>query len=245
MLELALPLLYAVAGILLILEHLRPAHITTLSWAWYLRAGLINALLLLVYISFEWLWASNSFFSSVFTLPASMPDYIAALLAYFIFTFIVYWWHRLRHHSKIIWRIFHQLHHSPKRIQTLTAYYIHPLDLIANLVISNSIMFLLLGVNLEVAAWYTLITGSAGFLIHANIRLPRQVGYVFQTPEMHRLHHQSGHHAHNYSDIVIWDMIFGTYHNPIEPITSCGFEEQYENKIIPMLLGINIFKNKK
>jgi len=245
MIELALPLLYAIAAILLLLEHLFPAHSSKTSWSWYLRGGLINGLLLAVYIGFDFFWSGTSAANSIFSLPESIPDYAAAMLAYFIFTFVVYWWHRLRHHSAFIWRIFHQLHHSPKRIQTITAYYIHPFDLIANLIISNSIMFILLGLNLEAAAWYTLITGTAGFLIHANIRLPRQVGYVFQTPEMHRLHHKSGHHAHNYSDIVIWDMLFGTYCNPKKPINSCGFDETHEKKVVPMLFGQNIFKSNK
>ncbi len=77
----------------------------------------------------------------------------------------------------------------------------------------------------------------AGFFIHANIRVPRWVGYVYQTPEMHRLHHQSNHHSHNYSDFVCWDMLFGTYHNPKQPIVNCGFDEHEEKQVIAMLFG--------
>jgi sterol desaturase/sphingolipid hydroxylase (fatty acid hydroxylase superfamily) len=166
------------------------------------------------------------------------------LVAYVIFTFVVYWWHRVRHASPLIWRIFHQFHHSPTRIQTLTAYYIHPLDMIVVLTISNLILFPLLGLDLEAAAWYTVITGFAGFFIHANIPVPRAVGYVFQTPEMHRLHHKSGHHADNYADIVWWDMLFGTYANPRERIDACGFDEDSEREIVPMLAGIDLFRSR-
>lgn len=242
MIELALPLLYTIAGILFFLEHRYPAHPAVVSKPWYARAILINALQLAIFIVVDTLWLKHAAGWSVFTVTDSMSAPASALLAYFVFTFVVYWWHRLRHRSPLIWRLFHQLHHSPQRIQTLTAYNIHPLDMIANLTISNSILFLLLGLNLEAAAWYTLITGAAGFIIHANIRLPRQVGYLFQTPEMHRLHHKFGHHAHNYSDIVFWDMSFGTYCNPHEDITHCGFDEnqedeRHEKKIVAMLLG--------
>lgn len=245
MIEFALPLIYAVAGILLFLERRYPAHQNSSSKQWVIRAISINTMQLLIYILVDSLWAEHISDWSLFSMGNLMPAPANALLAYFIFTFVVYWWHRLRHHSPTIWRIFHQLHHSPQRIQTLTAYYIHPMDMIANLILSNTIVFLLLGLNLEAAAWYLLITGSAGFLIHANIRLPRQVGYVFQTPEMHRLHHKSEHHAHNYSDIVWWDMLFGTYCNPRHDITQCGFDEFHERKIIPMLLGKNIFITKE
>lgn len=177
---------------------------------------------------------------SLFNLSEGVHPLVGAFLAYFIFTFAVYWWHRARHASDFLWKTFHQLHHSPKRIETLTAYYIHPLDLLANLIISNTIVFIILGLDAEGAAWYTTITGIAGFIIHANIHLPRQVGYVFQTPEMHRLHHKSDHHANNYSDIVWWDMIFGTYENPKTNIEQCGFSEKSEEKIFSMLLTRDI-----
>ena len=245
MIELALPLIYLIASILLFIEHRYPAHHNVVSKQWYIRAIVINALQLLVFIVFNSLWSKHVDAWSLFSLNNVMAAPANAFLDYFIFTFVVYWWHRLRHHSATIWRIFHQLHHSPQRIQTLTAYYIHPLDMIANLLISNSIVFLLLGLDLETAAWYTLFTGTAGFLIHANIRLPRQVGYIFQTPEMHRLHHKSNHHAHNYSDIVCWDMLFGTYCNPSKNVNACGFDKHYEHKVIPMLLGKNIFTTKE
>jgi sterol desaturase/sphingolipid hydroxylase (fatty acid hydroxylase superfamily) len=54
---------------------------------------------------------------------------------------------------------------------------------------------------------------------------------------MHRLHHKRGHHAHNYSDIVWWDMLFGTYANPREDIEACGFDDSSERKVVSLLLG--------
>lgn len=238
--EWALPLVLMLGGALIALEHLFPAHPVQPHREWYVRAALVNAMQLLVFAIVDRLWRHWGGGYSVFALGQKMPPFAGALLAYFIFTFVVYWWHRARHGSPLVWRIFHQLHHSPRRIETLTAYYIHPLDMVVVLFISNAIVYVLLGLGLEAAAWYTLITGSAGFLIHANLRLPRQVGYVFSTPEMHRLHHKSGHHAHNYADIVWWDMLFGTYLNPVEDIECCGFEDAAERHVIPMLLGKNI-----
>ena len=236
MTELALPLLYAFAGLLMFLEHRFPAHPLMTEWKWYVRAALVNVLIFGVYIVVDGLWNNIVNGCSLISLSDSMSAPLAALIAYLVFTFVGYWWHRFRHASPLAWRLFHQLHHSPKRLQTLTAFYIHPLDMTFDLLISNSVVFFLLGLDLEAASWFLLITGSAGFLIHANIRLPHWVGYVFQTPEMHRLHHKSGHHSQNYSDIVWWDMLFGTYSNPKQDVDSCGFSEKRESKIISMLL---------
>jgi sterol desaturase/sphingolipid hydroxylase (fatty acid hydroxylase superfamily) len=237
MIEHALPILYLLAGVLFMLERFHPAHPLKPQTHWYIRAAFINILQLSIFFVVD--TALNKWHGgfSLFNVSESLSPLTGAFLAYFIFTFMVYWWHRLRHSSQFFWKYFHQLHHSPQHIETLTAYYIHPLDMIMNLIISNTIMFFILGLNFEGAAWYTLITGFAGFFIHANIHVPRWVGYVYQTPEMHRLHHQSNHHAHNYSDFVCWDLLFGTYCNPEQPIVDCGFDEQEERQIIAMLFG--------
>jgi len=242
---LALPLLYVFAVLLLWVEHKYPARVMKKEKSWYVRAVFINALVFMVFLLVDSVWNATSDKGGLFTLSNEMSPFLGAMLGYFIFTFVVYWWHRLRHASSFVWRLFHQLHHSPKRIETLTAYYIHPLDMLANLTISNTIVFVLLGLDIEGAAWYVLITGMAGFLIHANINLPHWVGYVFQTPKMHRLHHKSGHHAQNYSDIVWWDMLFGTYANPKEEVEECGFNAEEEKDVFTMLKGQSLKLSKK
>ena len=235
--EHALAVMLLLGASLVLLEHLIPAHPLKPKTEWYYRAVLINGSQLLAFMGVDGLWARWPYAISLVILADVLSPFVGALLAYVVFTIIIYWWHRLRHSSPLMWRIFHQFHHNPQRIHTLTAYYIHPLDMIVGLSISNIILFPMLGLGAQAAGWYTVITGFAGFFIHANIRVPRSIGYVFQTPEMHRLHHKNGHHAQNYSDIVCWDMIFGTYKNPRQPIEHCGFDEAAELQLIPMLLG--------
>lgn len=251
MLLLCLALLYSAALILFLIERWAPAHRDNNTSAerrnWYQRALLINSSNMAVFYAVDTglsLLQTNEVIVNRGLLEAvgiqlelQNAPFATALLAYVIFTFVVYWWHRLRHSNSFCWRWFHQLHHSPEQIETLTAYYIHPLDLIANLLISNTILYFILGADASAAAIYTLITGLAGFLIHANIRIPRWVGFVFQTPAMHRLHHKSGHHAHNYTDLVIWDMLFGTYQNPKTPVERCGFAKSRQKALRPLLLG--------
>jgi len=240
MTQIAIPLLLALGGGLILLEHLLPAHPLEPRTDWYVRAAGLNVVQLLVFYGVDHVWASYFGEYSLDLAGGKLAPFAGALLAYFLFTFFIYWWHRARHASPFLWRVFHQLHHSPRRIQTLTAYYIHPLDMVVGLCISNTILFPLLGLDFEAAAWYTLMTGFAGFFIHSNLRVPRVVGYVFQTPEMHRLHHKSGHHEHNYSDIVCWDWMFGTYLNPRQDIERCGFDETSELRFTAMLVGSDL-----
>lgn len=251
MLVICLIILYSSAFTLFVCERLYPAHENPNStgdrWHWYLRAGFINGFNLGVFYLVDGVvirlqshgWISQTSLLELFGLRLDLSDspLLAALLAYFVFTFVVYWWHRLRHSNSFCWRWFHQLHHSPEEIETLTAYYIHPFDLIANLTISNSILYLIFGFDSSVAPLYTLITGLAGFVIHANVRIPRWVGYVFQTPEMHRIHHRKSHHSHNYTDLVWWDMLFGTYYNPRQPFTECGFAKPQQQNLKALLFG--------
>jgi sterol desaturase/sphingolipid hydroxylase (fatty acid hydroxylase superfamily) len=240
--SIALPIVLALGACLLILEHRFPAHPLEARPEWYVRALVLNIIQLAVFYGVGRAWAPYVGSHWLDIARNRLSPLGGAFVAYFIFTFVIYWWHRARHASPFLWRVFHQLHHSPRRIQALTAYYIHPLDMVVGLSISNIILFPLLGLSFEAAAWYTVITGFAGFFIHSNLRVPRVVGYVFQTPEMHRLHHKSGHHAHNYSDIVCWDWMFGTYRNPQEDVESCGFDEVSEHKFTEMLLGRDLFR---
>ncbi|MBL4761320.1 MAG: sterol desaturase family protein [Gammaproteobacteria bacterium] len=232
-----LPILCAIGLGLFILENLIPAHPQKAKAEWYVRATLVAAFQLLVFALVESVWGRFFNGTSVLNLDGKVDGVLGAMLAYFIFTFVVYWWHRLRHKSDFLWRWFHQFHHSPQRIQVLTAYYMHPFDMMVSLTISNLILFFFLGVSGEAAAWYTLITGVAGFIIHSNLNLPRFVGYIFQTPAMHRLHHKQGAHRKNYSDITWWDMIFGTYENPEVDLGDCGFRDDLEKKWLSLLLG--------
>ena len=50
----------------------------------------------------------------------------SGFIAWFVGTFVFYWWHRLRH-ADGFWHVFHQLHHSPGRIEMLAQFiFRHP-----------------------------------------------------------------------------------------------------------------------
>ena len=82
---------------------------------------------------------------------------------------------------------------------------------------------------------YTLCTALGEFFYHTSVRTPRWVGFVFQRPEMHRIHHRYNRHRNNYGDITWWDMLFGTYENPKEWTHTCGFDDAKEQQLFKML----------
>jgi sterol desaturase/sphingolipid hydroxylase (fatty acid hydroxylase superfamily) len=85
-------------------------------------------------------------------------------------------------------------------------------------------------------------TALGEFFYHTNVKTPQWVGYFFQRPDMHRIHHQYRRHKNNYGDIVWWDMIFGTYENPTDFTKTCGFDDEKEQKLFAMLQYKDIHK---
>jgi sterol desaturase/sphingolipid hydroxylase (fatty acid hydroxylase superfamily) len=163
-----------------------------------------------------------------------------AALGYLAVTFLYYWWHRWRHESSFLWRWFHQLHHSPQRIEVVTSFYKHPAELIANGLLSSAILYALVGLGAAAATWAVLLTGVAELFYHWNVRTPHWLGYLIQRPESHCVHHQEGLHAYNYADLPLWDMLFGTFHNPRAWSERCGFGAPQESRVAEMLRGIDV-----
>ncbi|WP_218054629.1 sterol desaturase family protein [Legionella massiliensis] len=179
---------------------------------------------------------------SIFHILSHLPPFHGGLIAYFIATFVFYWWHRARHEFDFLWVGFHQIHHSPQRLEVITSFYKHPGEMIANSLIGSMLVYTVLGLSIEAGIVYTPCTAIGEFFYHTNIRTPRWVGYIFQRPEMHRIHHQFNQHKNNYGDIVWWDMLFGTYDNPKEWCQTCGFVPEKEEKLLEMLVYKDVHK---
>ncbi len=170
----------------------------------------------------------------------ALPHWAAGFIGYLAVTFFIYWWHRARHASNLLWRVFHQIHHSPQRIQAITAFYAHPADFICNTLIINLVAYILLGLDIDGAAWTAVWVGIFEVWEHANISTPRWLGYLIVRPEMHRIHHERDKHTNNYG-LPIWDMIFGTYENSLRRV-DCGFDAALENRLVPMLMTKDVHK---
>jgi len=225
-----------------LLERAAPGWRLPAVRTWPARVLLVNAIqigvVLLAGVSWE-RWLSGW---SVFHLSRHVAPLTGGAIAYFIATFIFYWWHRLRHENDVLWLAFHQIHHSPQRLEVITSFYKHPGEMVVNSIIGSLLVYTLLGLSVQAAALYTAFTAIGEFFYHTNVRTPRWIGYVFQRPEMHRIHHQHNRHKNNYGDITWWDMLFGTHENPQEWTGTCGFDDAREQELPAMLAYRDVHK---
>jgi sterol desaturase/sphingolipid hydroxylase (fatty acid hydroxylase superfamily) len=165
---------------------------------------------------------------------------LGGILGYLAITFVYYWWHRWRHEVGFLWRWFHQVHHSPQRIEIVTSFYKHPFEIAVNSALSSVIVYLFVGLGPGAATLAVTLSGLAELFYHWNVTTPHWVGYLFQRPESHRVHHEEGVHGFNYSDIPLWDMLFGTFRNPRAWNARCGFGPEGEHRLLAMLRGIDL-----
>ncbi|HET6267255.1 MAG TPA: sterol desaturase family protein, partial [Acidobacteriota bacterium] len=61
------------------------------------------------------------------------------------------------------------------------------------------------------------------------------IGTVMQRPEHHSIHHELGVHRYNYSDLTIWDRMFGTFCEAQDFAGECGFAQMRETRVGEML----------
>jgi len=165
---------------------------------------------------------------------------LGALVALLASQLISYTWHRSMHNNKVLWRFFHQLHHSAERVDIFGAMYFSPLDVIGFALGGSLAMVWLVGVTPEAAVLAGAVGTFAGLFQHANLRTPQWLGYVLQRPENHALHHERGVHASNYGDIALWDIVFGTFRNPATVDAEAGFYDGASERIGAMLLGKDV-----
>jgi len=147
----------------------------------------------------------------------------------------VYVWHRRMHGSNLLWRVFHQMHHSAERLDTYGAFWFSPADMIGWTVLSSLCLTLIVGLTPEAATVVLLATTLLAIFQHSNIRTPRWLGYMVQRPESHSRHHARGVHYGNFSDLPIFDILFGTFHNPREFEAEAGFYHGASRRISEML----------
>jgi sterol desaturase/sphingolipid hydroxylase (fatty acid hydroxylase superfamily) len=143
------------------------------------------------------------------------------------------------HNVPFLWRWSHQLHHSAERLDVAGSAYFHPLD---NLFLGglNTLALLSLGLSPAAAGF----AGYLGFFVstfqHLNMRTPQWLGWIIQRPEAHAVHHSRGVHAYNYGNFMLWDMLFGTFRNPVGFSGPAGFWDGASSKVGAMLMGRDV-----
>lgn len=236
-------LLYFIIMILFVvvftLEVIAPASGAKCDKRWLRLAGLLNIVQVGATLAAGTLFHRLFSSYSIFSLPVDWSPLAVGLICFVTASFIAYWWHRALHRYDFLWRVFHQLHHSPARIEALTSFYLHPFDGMAATFISCLSSYFIFGASTEAVTWAVLLAAFYNLFIHMDKATPYWVGYVLARPEMHRVHHKRDYHANNYG-LPVWDMLFGTWENPRERVRVCGFDREKEIKIGEMLRMVDI-----
>ena len=216
-------------------ERLFPGRALPHSPGWYSRAILLNVVQLAVVILAGYTWNRWLQGPALVRIDGQFPPLVQGFIGWFVGTFFFYWWHRARHSVQLLWNVFHQIHHSASRIETLTSFYKHPLEIVVNSMLSSAILYVLLGASVEAAAWYSFFAAVGEFYYHSNLKTARWTGWFIQRPEQHSVHHQLGVHHYNYGDITWWDRLFGTFKEPETFVPRCGYEKGREQRLLEML----------
>jgi sterol desaturase/sphingolipid hydroxylase (fatty acid hydroxylase superfamily) len=230
------------AIVMILIEVLRPGRAWPQVAGWWLRAALLNGIQAAMVFLAGGLWDGWMLQNRPWSAD-ELGTTGGAMIGYLAITCVYYWWHRWRHEVSVLWRWFHQIHHSPQRIEIITSFYKHPFEIFLNSVLSSAILYLGVGLGPAAAAQAVLLSGLAELFYHWNVRTPHWLGYVFQRPESHCVHHQEGLHAHNYADLPVWDIVFGTFHNPRDWQARCGFGLHGEGRLVEMLSGVDIHQS--
>lgn len=207
---------------------------------WRVRALLVTAAVFGVSLTVGRLWGALLPQWSLFD-GAALGTWGGALAGILVYEFMHYWYHRAAHQWDWLWRAGHQMHHSAESIDAFGAYYLHPLDAALFTTWSVIAFFPVLGLAPESAAIAGAFLAFNAAFQHANIRTPRWLGYLIQRPESHAVHHGRGIHRWNYSDLPLWDMVFGTFRNPADEVPrEAGFRPGASARLGAMLAFRNV-----
>ncbi|MED5548028.1 MAG: sterol desaturase family protein [Pseudomonadota bacterium] len=216
-------------------EVVAPASKATCDKRWRIYAAGVNFANIIVIVLAGILFRTWVEQRAILPLPDELPVLAESIIVFVVASFFAYAWHRLTHASDTLWRCVHQLHHSPSRIESLTAFYVHPLDSFLASALNAAVAYLLLGASAGAAALSLAYVAVFNIVAHADMRTPWYLGFLLQRPEMHRLHHQRGSHRSNYG-LPLWDLIFGSWKNPRDGEVECGFAPDREYRVHDMLL---------
>lgn len=232
------PVSLAILGIyaaLILWESIAPARALPKAPAWRLRG--ITAFVVYFFLSsyLPLLWGEALASHTLFDL-GTLPTWAGVLAGVATYQFLAYWWHRGMHGSTLLWRVFHQMHHSAERLDTWSAFWLSPLDMAGFTAVTSLALVGVVGLSPQATALTLLVLTLMSIFTHTNVRTPRWLGYVVQRPENHSWHHARGRHRDNYSELPLFDLLFGTFSNPAEFAPATGFHDGASLRVAEMLV---------
>ncbi|NNE87884.1 MAG: sterol desaturase family protein [Silicimonas sp.] len=164
------------------------------------------------------------------------PLILTSLLGLLAKDFADYWNHRLMH-TKWGWPT-HAAHHSDTHVNALTTYRVHFLEMF---VMSASYILLLTWLQMPQAIPFVALCAALhNMYVHLDVDWRHgPVKYLVASPYFHRWHHADTPEAYgkNLANIVpLWDVMFGTYHDPGKIEAPMGLRESGVNDTNPVAI---------
>ena len=222
-------------GVLILLEALFPARPLPRVKGWRTRALLVFAFYFFLSSYLPLFWGDTLAQYRLFDLEGLNP-FVGAGIAVLVYELLVYVWHRTMHRVHWLWRSFHQMHHSAERLDSYGAFYFSPLDIVGFTFLTSLTLMVAVGLSAKAVTYFAYATMFLAVIQHMNIRTPQWLGYLVQRPESHSVHHGRGIHQFNYSDLPLFDILFGTFRNPKDFVTESGFYDGASAKVPQILV---------
>lgn len=175
---------------------------------------------------------------------SDLNPWLAGACGWFAYTLLGYAWHRAVHASNWLWRGVHQLHHAPTRLDIASSTIFHPTETVGYTALALFTSVILLGLAPVPAACIASLAAFVSFFQHANLKTPSWLGYIIQRPEAHSLHHHTAGPLGNYSDLPLWDILFGSFENPSTFNSQIGFQADASRRWLSMLAFVDVNRAK-
>ena len=171
---------------------------------------------------------------------SGLGTWAGALVGIVVYELVHYWYHRTAHQADWLWHAGHQMHHSAESLDAFGAYYMHPFDTFMFTTIGSFVFYPVLGLSVEAGVIGAFFLTFNAMFQHMTVKTPRWLGYIIQRPESHSVHHGKGIHRFNYSDLPLWDIVFGTFRNPEGFQKEHGFYPGASARVGEMLIGRDV-----
>lgn len=155
-------------------------------------------------------------FDTVATIrPWNIPTtWLTAAIAVVCADFIFYWQHRWEHERRLLWDLYHSVHHSSPSFDQTTSLRVGMFDAL----VTAGVTIPMVAIGFSPILAVTSMAVNLGYQtwIHTELikRMPTWFEAIFNTPSHHRVHHgvEDRYLDTNYAGILtVWDRLFGTF----------------------------------
>jgi sterol desaturase/sphingolipid hydroxylase (fatty acid hydroxylase superfamily) len=179
---------------------------------WFAIGGVIRVVLVGLIVSGLYSFCNRYLAGLRVETVAQWPTALVVVLAVLMGDLLNWFHHYLRHKIAVLW-LFHTIHHSQKQMNMFTDLRVHLVEYAVTKPITVLPLFVL-GLDMQLAFWLTLLLESYTRIYHGNLRTNYgPLRYLMVTPQSHRIHHstESRHADKNFAVLFsFWDRLFGT-----------------------------------